>query len=79
MTLRGDEPDDAELTDGDSTGNGWSNVGGQFLYAQIGPIVYARRFLQQASNQFSGVFLCFSFDTNWFNHPGTWAGSPFKG
>ena len=39
MMSSGDEPDDAELTDGDSTGNGWSNVGSQFLYAQIGPFV----------------------------------------
>jgi len=30
---------DAELTDDDSTGNDWSNVGDQFLYAQIGRIV----------------------------------------
>jgi len=29
----GDESDDADLTDGDSTGNDWSDVGGQFLYA----------------------------------------------
>ena len=39
MMSSGDKPDDAELTDGDSTGNSQSNVGGQFLYAQIGPII----------------------------------------
>ena len=47
----GDEPDDAELTDGDSTGNGWSNVGGQFLHAQIGPIVCAHSVKVQKSDQ----------------------------
>jgi hypothetical protein len=35
----GDESDDADLTDGDSTGNDWSDAGGQFLCIQIGPIV----------------------------------------
>jgi hypothetical protein len=78
----GDESDNADLTDGDSTGNDWSDVDGQFPC--MGPAFSLNATVDSSNKQATAYLLSFysplsrHYVSSWFDHPYAWEGSPFK-